>query len=205
MSVIDGGITAYRAAFWDTPWWVNPNRTAGRYNRAMSGPVQYWSTHPLTTIAERLRWLGHDVIYDLETLRHRLWAATVPMDGLVRVTFDNARTHGLKPEHLVGDDYAPTQDLADRLRADGAAGLIAPSAALPGTESIVLFGPRVLHPYLVDPIDPEQVSTAHAAEGGVATEVVPFVRWRGDAHVGLAHWQATGAELVFREPPLPPT
>lgn len=205
MSVIDGCITGYRAAFWDTPWWVNPNRTAGRYSRAMTGPVQYWATHPLTTVAERLRWLGPDVIYDVETLLHRLWAARVPLEGIERITFSNATSFGVRPEELVGEDYGPTQDLADRLREKGAAGFIAPSAALPGTESIVLFGTRLLHPYLVEPIDPEQVSTAHAAEGAIPAEAVPLVRWRGDAHVGLAHWQSTGAEFVFRDPPLPST
>ena len=203
--MIDGGITGYRAAFWDTPWWVNPNRTAGRYNRAMTGPVQYWSTHPLTTVAERLRWLGPDAIYDVETLQHRLWAATVPLQGVERITFGNATSFGIQPEELVGEDYGPTQELADRLRANGAAGFIAPSAALPGTESIVLLGARLLYPYLVDPVDPEQVPTAHAAEGAIPTEVLPFVRWRGDAHIGLEHWRATGTEFVFRDPALPPT
>lgn len=196
-------VTAYRAAFWDTPWWVNPNRGAGRFNRAMSGPVQYWATHPLATVAERLRALGPDVIYDLDMLKHRLWAATIPRRGLVHVTFDNARSHGLKPDELVGDDYAPTQGLADRLRDDGASGLIAPSAALPGTESVVLFGPRLIHPYLLQPVDEEQVPTAHAAEGGIPTEVVPHVRWRGDPHRALTYWRRTGKEYVFRDPALP--
>ncbi|MGH7080644.1 MAG: RES family NAD+ phosphorylase, partial [Acetobacteraceae bacterium] len=43
-----------------------------------------------------------------------------------------------------GGAQQPTQDLADRMRAAGSQGIIVPSAALPGTESLVLFGIRLL-------------------------------------------------------------
>ena len=106
----------------------------------------------------------------------------------------NADDFGITPEELVGDDYDPTQTLASRLRADGVPGLVAPSSALPGTESVTLFGPRTLSPFLFAPIDPDdQLATAHTAEKSrPADEVVPLVRWFGDAHAGLAEWRATG-------------
>src|SRR5690606_33389893 len=43
---------AWRLAAWDTPFWVHPNRAAGRFNPPATGPVQYWSLHPLTPWAE---------------------------------------------------------------------------------------------------------------------------------------------------------
>lgn len=195
---------AYRYAHWDTPWWANPNRTAGRYNRAMEAPTQYWCLHPLGPLAEVLRWSGSGAAEDADTFRLRLWAAKVQRADLVTVTFANAVQHGVAAEHLVGEDYGPTQDLADRIRADGAPGFIAPSAALPGTEVLVLFGPRLTFPYLLDPVDPEdQVPTAHAAEATIAAEVLPWVRWKGSSHWALEDWKRSGTLTVWQDPPVP--
>jgi hypothetical protein len=37
----------YRVADWDTPLWVNPNRSPSRW-WTPGAIVQYWSLHPLT-------------------------------------------------------------------------------------------------------------------------------------------------------------
>lgn len=196
---------AYRHAQWDTPWWANPNRTAGRYNRAMEASTQYWCLHPLGPLAEVLRWSGPASAEDAATFRLRLWASKIERDGLANISFENADRFGVSADELVGEDYRPTQNLADRIRADGAPGLIAPSAALPGTEVLVLFGPRLSSPYLLDPVDPEdQVPTAHAAEAKVATEVIPWVRWKGTSHWALEEWRRSGTLPVWQDPPVPP-
>lgn len=196
---------AYRHAAWDTPWWVNPNRNAGRYNRAGDPPTQYWCLHPLGPAAELLRSQGAMSEADLGTIRLRLWAARVEVADIPEVTFDNADRFGLRAEELVAEELRPTQELAHRLRADGTPGLLAPSAALPGTTLMVLFGPRLLFPYLLDPIDPEdQVPTAHAADSLVPDEVVPFVRGRGDQHSALEEWRSAGVCPVWRDPAVQP-
>jgi len=197
-------VTAYRHAPWDTPWRASPNREQGRFHRALDSPTQYLCLHPLGVAAELLRHLGAAAAEDLDTIALRLWAAKVDLDGLTRIDFDRCTGFGITPAELVGDDYGPTQALAERLRGGGAAGLIAPSAALPGTEMVILFGPRILSPFLFDPVDPDdQLATAHAAERArPADEVVSLVRWFGDAHVGLAEWQAGGVMPVLVDPAL---
>jgi RES domain len=194
----------YRHAAWDTPWWVSPNRSAGRFNRPLEVPTQYLCLHPLGAAAEWLRHLGRDAAADLDLMYMRLWAATVDLHDLVRVSFGNAADFGLEPDELISDDYEPTQVLARRLRDAGTPGLVAPSAALPGTEIAVLFGPRVLAPYFFAPVDPlDQVATAHVAERSKpADEVVPFVRWFGEDHAGLQEWRATGTVRVLADPPV---
>ncbi len=194
----------YRHAQWDSPWWVSPNRSAGRYNRASDQVTQYWCVHPLGPAAELLRWSGRALADDLDTVRLRLWAARLDTAALPSVTFDNAGSFGVSAEQLVSDDFRPTQDLAERLRREGHEGFSAPSAALPGTEVVVLFGPRLLAPYLLEPVDPEQqVPTAHVAESLVATEVVPAVRWRGSKHAALEEWRRTGTYSAWQDPPVP--
>jgi hypothetical protein len=37
-----------------------------------------------------------------------------------------------------------------------------PSAALPGTHNLILFGVRVLNPLLCEPLTPEEVPTGHS-------------------------------------------
>ena len=137
----------YRSAEWDTPWWVGPNRGAGRFNRAGSDPTQYLSEHPLAVFAERLRSLGRAVVADLQTIRWRCWAMEVRIGDLTVIDFDAAPAYGIRPEELVGDDWVPCQELADRRRAAGDRGLIIPSAALPGTRNVVLFDLRRREPF----------------------------------------------------------
>lgn len=191
--------TLYRHAAWDTPWRVNPSRSAGRYN-ARGDLVQYWCTHPLGPAAEMIRADGCTSLDVLLDVRLRLWAANATLDALVEVTFSNATEHGIEASQLVGEDYAPTQALAWRLRRDGAKGMIVPSAALPGTQNVVFFGPKVLFPYLHEPIDPEQVPTAHIADSSPADEVLSHVRHRGAEHVGLSTWEETGVAPTFIDP-----
>ncbi|GIU84517.1 MAG: hypothetical protein KatS3mg008_1292 [Acidimicrobiales bacterium] len=155
----------YRSADWDTPWWVQPNRGPGRFHTVNSLPTQYLSDHPLTVFAERLRHLGQAFVADLHTARWRCWAMKIEVTHLEVIDFDNARSFGISPDELVGDDWKPCQDLARRLREEGVPGLVVPSAALPGTRNIVLFGPRVASPFLLGPVDLDiDVPTAHTAE-----------------------------------------
>jgi hypothetical protein len=114
-----------------------------------------------------------------------------------------AAEHGIAAESLVAEDYTATQELARRLRASGSPGLVAPSAALPGTSTVVLFGAKVLCPYLYRAVDPEQEPTAHIADAAPAPEVASLVRRRGDDHQSLTEWAQSGTATVFVDPPVP--
>lgn len=193
-------IVAYRHAAYDTPWRAFPSGRDGRFHRARFDTAQYWSLHPLGPAAEILRRdLGprgdpDEVLLDL-------WAASIDVEGVHSIGFDECAAYGIAPEELVGDDYLPTRALADRLRAEGAAGLIAPSAALPGTDTLVLFGARLIASYLTDPVDPVECPTGHlSAAARPAAEVAPLVRWLGTPHAALKDWRLSGTYRVLKDP-----
>jgi RES domain-containing protein len=185
-------LVAYRHAAYDSPWWAYPSSREGRFHRAGIDTVQYLALHPLAPAAEVLR---HNVgpAGDADDILLNLWAAAVDLEGVVVISFNDCANYGITPDELVGDDYKPTHALADRIRAAGSQGLIVPSAALPGAENLVLFGIRLLYPYLWTPISPEEVPTGHLTDGArPAAEVRGLVRWLGDPHHALERWKRTG-------------
>jgi hypothetical protein len=197
-------VVAYRHAAYDSPWWVIPSTRAGRFNRAYEDdPTQYLALHPLGPTAELLRkQLRGPDLDRAGTILANLWAVLVDIEGSIDITFDNCSSdYGITPQQLVGDDYAPTQALADRLRGAGVTTFTAPSAALPGTDNLILFGPRVAHPYLMIPVTPEECPTGHLTDGARPSgEALPLVRWKGATHVALDAWVTTGTYEKLDDP-----
>lgn len=194
---------AWRLAAWDTPLWVSPNRSAGRFNAEGHGPVQYWSLHPLTPWAEHLRAHGIDRVERLRDLRIRAWVGRFDLDP-TRVGFAQAHEYQLDPGDLVADDYTACQHLGGRLLAEQrAVALEVPSAALPGTRNLVIFGARAASPYAVDAVDDVDVPTTVTAEDGHSLEgLVDVVCYVGQPHAELAAWQE-GRPFATPEPPTP--
>lgn len=190
-------LTVFRHASYDSPWWAFPSSRAGRFHRARSDTVQYLSLHPLGPAAEMLRHnLGASGNPDDVVLN--LWTAVVDIGDTLRVDFDDCVAYGLTADELIGDDYAPTQALADVVRNRGAVSMIVPSAALPGTHNLILFGVRVLNPFLADPLTPEEVPTGHLTDGArPPAEAAPHVRWFGAPHKAAEQWKATGSYDLF--------
>jgi hypothetical protein len=193
-------LTGFRHASYDSPWWAFPSSRAGRFHRARSDTVQYLSLHPLGPAAEMLRHnLGPsgnpgDVVLNL-------WTAVVDVDDVIQVDFDDCARYGLTPDELVGDDYTRTQTFADAIRDRGATAMIVPSAALPGTHNLILFGVRVLNPFLSAPLTPEEVPTGHLTDAArPPAEVAPHVRWFGAPHKAAEQWKITGKYDLFDDP-----
>lgn len=194
-------LVAYRIAAWDTPFWVSPNRAARRFNKYGRGPVQYWSLHPLTPWAEVIRGQGFVDPEDINELRQRIWAARLRLTT-TEITFDNAPDFGLEPHHLVSDDYGACQEFGDAcLRAPKKPkAIVVPSAALPGTKNLVIFGPRVIVPYLMEPLGTEDSPTSIVAEDALPPEaLIPLVMQFGHEHKGFQAWER-GEVLEFQEP-----
>lgn len=178
-----------------------PARRDYRFSRTASSATQYWSLHPLGPLAETLRWRGIRDPEFARELRVRIWAGRIASPpNLLHVTFDTANDAGIAPDALVDDDYEPCQDWADDLRGRDTSAVIVPSAALPGTENLVLFGPRIRIPFPLEPIDLDlEVPTDPVAEGSQAPpDLLRLVRWKGAPHQGLESCRA-GEPLVAPE------
>src|SRR5947209_10490988 len=120
----------------------------------------------------------------------RTWALEVPIDTLPEITFATAEQFGISAEQLVGDDYTPCQELAARFRAE-IEGLIVPSAALPGTRNVVLFGPRVAAPYLTRPVGVVDVPASITADGARPPgSLRSLVRFAWYLHASLDAWRS---------------
>jgi hypothetical protein len=192
--------TAFRHAAYDTPWWALPSSRQGRFHRAGQDTVQYLSLHPLGPAAEMLR---HNVgpSGDLDDVVLNLWTAVIDIDAVATIDFDDCQSYGLTPDELVGEDYAVTQALGDTVRGGGAEGMVVPSAALPGTHNLILFGVRLLHPFLWEPISAEEVPTGHLTDGArPPAEIAGRIRWRGTPHTAAEQWQKTGSYDHFDDP-----
>ncbi len=192
---------AYRLASWRRPLRTEPSRVAGRFHRMTEeSPTQYLCLHPMGPWAELARAVDLRTRDQLAVVRQRTWALRVDLAGVVRIGFAEAADHGVRPGDLVSDDHRACHRLADRLRAAGVPGAIVPSAALPGTDNVVLFGERAAAPYLVDPISAVDVPASLTADGGrPPLGVLDAVRRPGAPHAALEAWRA-GEELRFAEP-----
>lgn len=195
---------AYRIAAWDTPFWSLPNRREGRFNHAGKSTTQYLGLHPLAPWAEIARNEHRRERRELDELRLPIWAARLVLDGEpIEIGFDEAEDWGLAPEDLIADDRSACQLLGERFRRDPDLpdSLVVPSAALPGTENLVIFGPRVITSYLLEPIDQQDAPASLVAErstlpAGLETRIRHF----GMPHAAFEAWRE-GRELTFEEPP----
>jgi hypothetical protein len=177
----------FRLSNYDTPFPPAPSRRSGRFSLE-GGPVaNYWCLHPHGPWAERLRWEGVKDPQTAAHLRGRVWAARLDDANPVRVGFDQASDHGLGPQELVADDYGPCQQAADRWRGDGVSAVIVPSAALPGTDNLVVFGQRLAVAWLGPVTDPDlDVPSALSADRAAPPpDVVNHVCHYGTAHAGV--------------------
>jgi hypothetical protein len=191
----------YRHATFGTPLRTEPARQPGRYHdEDQASPTQYLCLHPLGPLAELMRGNSLRRPEQIRHVRARTWALRLAVTGLVELTFANAHEHGIDPADLVSDDQAACRRLAAVLRRAGAPGLVAPSAALPGTQSVVLFGPRVGSPYLLEPLGEVDVPagiTAH--DGRPIASLIERVRFAGEPHAELDAWRRD-EPFGFREP-----
>jgi RES domain-containing protein len=118
---------------------ADPADTFGRYHRVGGAGVWYASSQEQAAWAawfrhfigagidpsEALRRVGHVDVTDLEVLDLT--------DQAVRDLF------GVTEADLVRDDYSVTQEIAEQARLAGFGGILAPSAALPGRRTLVVF------------------------------------------------------------------
>jgi len=193
-------VICYRFAAYATPLRTVPASQPGRFNTWDDPePTQYLALHPLGPLTELMRHADLRSPGQIRAVRMRTWALDVPLTELAEITFDTARAYGISAEELVSDDRGGCQRLAGRLRGM-TAGLIVPSAALPGTRNAVLFGPRVAAPYLTEPVSRLDIPASITAEDGrPLISLRSIVRFLGDDHAALTAWEQ-GIGFRFVEP-----
>jgi RES domain-containing protein len=192
----------YRATAHDAPLWAFPNTSAGRWNRANGWPAQYLSLHPMTPWAEVMRTLGLRE-EAAGAMRVPIWAFQLTLaEQPLELGFGAAAAHDLDPGDLVADDWSPCQALASRLRDDGVAAIVVPSAALPGTRNLVVLHPAAVIDYHCEPIDPEDQPASMVARDGRC----PAGLWRcvhhrrGEAEHAALRAHRAGEDYEFTQP-----
>jgi hypothetical protein len=172
-------VNGYRNTDLDVPFfWESDSQPPARWHAGGAGPAQYLATSPEAAWAEHLR---HEEITDpadLAGVRRAMWTVELPDE-------EPLAQPRLRRDAMVGGliTYPRCQRESARLRAKGASGLRAPSAALrtgasgwrtddglrPGplgrAETIVLFGRR-----------PDLVAYSACAAGRPRADLLPRVR-----------------------------
>lgn len=173
----------YRATSYDVPLRVAANRRSGRWNLAQAGTVQYLCLDAQAPFAEKLRHEDLRTQGEAATYTVTLWELEVN-EGIVvdYSTFEKAEDAGFPPDALVDDDHERCQEEAQRLVSLGARGVLSPSAALPGSVNLTLFGRRVevrwgAKARVASAIPAQKLVTGHPPTG-----IVERVRFFGDAH-----------------------
>lgn len=192
-------LVCYRASSYLTPVRARAHgsSSAGRYHDAGSPATQYFSLHPLTPWAELARNQRCRDLDDALEARVAVWAIRLVLEEEpARVDFDAAAAgnlvHSVSPRDLVADDATRCRALADAYRADPAAAkaIRVPSAALPGTENLVVFGRRRTIRYEATPLRRIQVPAAVASvDGRLPRDLFRLVRRLGDRHAGYESWR----------------
>jgi RES domain-containing protein len=185
--------TAYRATTYDVPLWVRPNRRDGRWNVAGDPCVQYLCLDVDAPYAELIRNQQLRSEDDAAMLRVFLWEVSLHEAAIADYgSFDLAEAAGFPADALVDDDRERCQHEARWLIECGARGVLAPSAALPGTTSLTLFGPRVEVPWGTETKLSSEIQVRRVGgQGPPPTGLVDRVRRYGDPHPDLEPYRDT--------------
>jgi RES domain-containing protein len=176
-------LVAFRYTNYDTPFWVRENTLEGRWHATGDGPTQYLSLSPDGAWAELARAQDLHTEDDLELVHMPIWAGLITQQRVVDYSdFSVVEAGGFPADALIDDDYTRCQLEASRLRAEGYAGVLAPSAALPGTLNLTLFGPRLPSTWGAPPDLRSSIPTCVVAVGSPPRGLAPRVRHVGEAH-----------------------
>ena len=117
---------------------ADPATSDGRYHRRGGAGVWYASDREQAAWAELFRHFTDEGVGPFEV--RRVGAVHVAGLKVLDLTDEVVRSSlGISLEDLTGDDYARAQEVADAARAAGFGGILAPSAAIEGRRTLVVF------------------------------------------------------------------
>jgi len=172
---------------------AHPAVTDGRYHRRGATGVWYASDQEQASWSELFRHFADDGVDPFE-VRRRTGRVRVSLEVL-DLTSAQVRDHlGITEDDLVGDDYGISQDIAIAAEHAGFEGILAPSAALPGRQTLVVFH-RAL-----GSVDPEH-SAIRQPPPRVA-DLLHMIRPHPDVPLSVRHLfaalAAAGSEAIRR-------
>jgi hypothetical protein len=193
---------AFRYSSYDTPFWARENSQAGRWHTRGEGATQYLSMGTDGAWAELIRDEELRVEDEVAMVSVSMWAAEVNQGMVVDYSsFERAEESGFDPSALVDEDYRRCQREGARLRALNYAGVIAPSAALPGAANLTLFGARVASTWGRPPLLASSIPTTIIAKGAPPPGLLARVRQKGTVHAAFAaHTKACPAKPSPTDP-----
>ncbi len=193
---------AFRYSNYDTPFWVRPNSEPGRWHLVGDEPTQYLSTTVEGAWAELIRAAEISSEPEVAMVRMPIWAAEIHLKCLADYsTFERAEAAGFPPEALVDEDYALCQFEGRRLRRAGFQGILSPSAALPETTNLTIFGARIASSWKARPVLASSIPATEIAVGSPPEGIVDRVRQRGAVHCTLeAYMKATRSSRERSDP-----
>ena len=182
--------TAYRISDFPQPLWSGSATSAGRFNFSGSTSTQYFCLHPLGPYAEIIRSLERMRMHPLSqgdpdwAFVHQVWAFVLDVTDVFELTAESAGLVGLPADALLSDEFELCQRAAEQFgRQDPQFPSVwrYPSAALPGTENVVIFGRRSMSSYGLKPVSPIQLPGCLVASAGRAPEeLLRVMRHVGD-------------------------
>jgi hypothetical protein len=124
------------------------------------------------------------------TYRTTIWQLRVDEGSVVDYrSFEKAEAAGFPADALVEDDYERCQAEAQWLKSHGVDALLSPSAALPGSVNLTLFGPRVAIDWNTNVTLASTVPAQRLTTGSPPAGLVGRVRFFGMAHSGLVQYR----------------
>jgi RES domain-containing protein len=190
---------AYRATSYDVPLWSHPNRRSGRWNIAGNGCTQYFCLDANAPFAEILRHEDLRTQADAATYTTTIWQLRIDEGAVVDYSsFGRSEAAGFPAEALVEDDHERCQAEATWLRSRGIRGLLSPSAALPGSVNLTLFGPRVAIAWDASVSLASTIPAGRLTTGHPPGDLVSRVRYFGQPHSALVAYLLS--RLVDRLP-----
>jgi hypothetical protein len=186
---------AYRATSYDVPVHAAVNRRPGRWNIAGDDSTQYLSLDAEAPWAEKLRYEDLRTEHDAALYRSTIWQLRIDEGAIVDYSdFERAEAAGFPAEALVEDDHERCQAEAKRLRGNGARGLLAPCAALPGATNLTLFGPRVPVRWDSAVTLAITIPVAKITSGSPPDGLTTRVRYYGQPHKGFEEYALVRAK-----------
>ena len=176
---------AFRYSNYDTPFWARPNSRPGRWHVRGDPPTQYLALTPAGAWSQLIRYEGLRDEPAVAEVRMAMWAVRLGVGRIADLgDFETAQGAGVDPDALVDENWSRCQALGRELREAGFAGVLAPSAALPDSQNLTLFGPRYSVRFDVHPALASAIPAAVTAVGSPPHGLVASVRQRGQQHAG---------------------